>query len=231
MRERPVITPGFVIGIFAVAAGVLLLLDRQGILDARSVFPFFWPGLLLAAGIFRLVQPCDGPGRVWGGLLAIAGILLILNRLGYTHLGFRDVWPIFLIGIGLLFLWRALQFGGRGGPGVRSDSTLNAWAAFGGGELRSDTKEFQGGEVFAVFGGYQIDLRQAAIKAERAILYANALFGGIEIKVPETWTVSVQGAPILGGFADKTHKPDTSNGAQRLIVRGFAMFGGVEIKN
>ena len=76
MRERPIVTPGLMIGLFAVAAGVILLLDRQGLIDAPYVFGFFWPALLLTAGIFRLAQPCEGPGRVWGGFLAAAGTAL-----------------------------------------------------------------------------------------------------------------------------------------------------------
>jgi predicted membrane protein len=233
MRERPIVTPGLVIGLFALAAGVILLLDRQGIVDAHYLFHFFWPALLLAAGIFRLAQRCEGPGRIWGGILTAAGIVLFLDRLGYAHLSFRDLWPLFLIAIGLMFVWQALSWGGHAKRVVRSVSAINAWAAFGGGEIKSDTKDFQGGEVLAVFGGYDIDLRGASIQSEEVVLYANAIFGGIGIKVPETWFVSMQGSPILGGYSDKTHKPDAGeNGTvKRLVIRGFALFGGVEVKN
>ncbi len=231
MCHRPVITPGLVIGLFAIVAGVILLLDSQGIVSAGQIFPFFWPALLLAAGIFRLAQPCEGPGRVWGGILTAAGILLLLDRLGYFHLRFRDLWPVILIAVGVMFLWRALVRP-RPGADYRSVNVINAWAAFGGGEIKSDAQDFQGGEVLAIFGGYAIDLRKAAIKAPEAVLFANAAFGGIEIRVPENWSVSLQGAPILGGYEDKTHKPEAGDGpVQHLVVKGFAMFGGIEIKN
>jgi hypothetical protein len=216
-------------------AGVVLLLDRQGVINAEYVLRFFWPALLLAVGIFRLTQPCDGPGRIWGGILAAAGIILILDRLGYANVSISDLWPLALIGIGLMFVWRSVSWHAGRPPGgqPRSIGFLNAWAAFGGGEIKSDTKEFQGGEVMAVFGGYDIDLRQAAIKPEQeAVLFANAIFGGIEIKVPESWYVSMEGSPILGGYSDKTRKPATGNGpVERLVVKGFAVFGGVEVKN
>jgi len=219
------------IGLFAVAAGVILLLDRQGLIDAPYVFGFFWPALLLTAGIFRLAQPCEGPGRVWGGFLAGAGILLFLNRLGYLSLRFHDLWPLILIGLGLVLLWRALLPGTRTVNGHSVD-VINAWAAFGGGQIKSNSQNFQGGEVMAIFGGYEIDLRQAAMQVPETVLYANAAFGGIELRVPETWFVMVAGAPILGGYEDKTHKPDSADGpAHRLIIKGFAFCGGVGVKN
>jgi hypothetical protein len=56
------------------------------------------------------------------------------------------------------------------------------------------------------------------------------MWGGIEIKVPENWSVSGRVTPILGGYEDKTRRvADGTN--QRLLVRGLVIMGGVEIKN
>ena len=91
------------------------------------------------------------------------------------------------------------------------------------------SKTFRGGDLTAVFGGCQIDLRQAAIESE-AVIDVFAMWGGIEIKVPENWSVSGRVTPILGGYEDKTRRvPDGTN--QRLLVRGLVIMGGVEIKN
>ena len=57
-----------------------------------------------------------------------------------------------------------------------------------------------------------------------------AFWGGAKIRVPEDWTISLQGIPILGGFEDKTHT-SVAESNKRLIVRGYAIMGGVEIKN
>ena len=57
-----------------------------------------------------------------------------------------------------------------------------------------------------------------------------ALWGGIEIRVPPDWTVVSKITPILGGVDDKTRPPQ---GASRhcLVLRGFVVMAGVEIKN
>ena len=84
-----------------------------------------------------------------------------------------------------------------------------------------------------MFGGYKVDFRHAEIHGDRAVLEANAFFGGGEIIVPEHWYVSMHGAGIFGGYTDKTRhfQPDPSKPTKTLIVKGLAMFGGVEVKN
>jgi predicted membrane protein len=233
MERRASVTPGLVFGIVILALGVILLLDRQGIIQAGDIFPFFWPAVFLAAGLFKLVQSSCASGRVWGGILTAAGILLLLDRLGYVRVSFHALWPLILIGIGLMLVWRTLE--GRSGRGLpfKPVGVVNAFAAFGGGDLKSDTKDFQGGDVFAVFGGYNIDLRNASMQAAEAVLDANAVFGGVEIRVPLSWSVSIHGLPLLGGYTDETVHPKSEDGgeAKRLIVRGLSMFGGVVVKN
>jgi predicted membrane protein len=97
-------------------------------------------------------------------------------------------------------------------------------------EQRPKSQDFQGGDATSLLGGCKIDLRQAAIKREEAILDVFALWGGIEVIVPRNWSVVIQGTPILGAFADKTDS-SKEEGGPRLIIRGAVIMGGVEIKN
>jgi predicted membrane protein len=169
---------------------------------------------------------------VWGGILAAAGIVLILDRLNYLRVSLATLWPIALIVAGLLLVWRSIE-GPAEPKATRSAGMLNELAVFGGGEFKSDDTDFRGGEAFAVFGGCQIDLRKASMQVSEAVIHANALFGGIEIRVPPSWSVLVHGIPMLGGYTDDTHHPSPEEGFEikRLVVRGFAMFGGVAVKN
>ena len=68
---------------------------------------------------------------------------------------------------------------------------------------------------------------------DEAVLDLNAVFGGIEVRVPESWSVVVKGAGVFGAFQDSTLQPDPRiyPEAKRLIVKGGAVFGGVELKN
>lgn len=81
-------SPGIVTGLAIIVIGVVLLLDRTGIVDAERVF-HYWPLGLLALGIAKLSQP-GGGGRMWGALLTFAGVVLSLNALGYARVRFED---------------------------------------------------------------------------------------------------------------------------------------------
>ena len=50
--------------------------------------------------------------------------------------------------------------------------------------------------------------------------------------MPPHWEIVSQGLPLMGAFEDKTHVTTHAGSRQpRLIVRGVAIMGGVEIKN
>jgi Domain of unknown function (DUF5668) len=89
---------------------------------------------------------------------------------------------------------------------------------------------FVGAEASAIMGGCELDLRQATPAADTMHLSAFALWGGIEIRVPETWIVLNESMALLGGVDDATRNPGVP-GSPHLIVRGFALMGGIEIKN
>ena len=55
------------------------------------------------------------------------------------------------------------------------------------------------------------------------------MLGGIDIRIPPGWIVENEAWPILGGIMDNTQAPALP--AHRVIVRGMAFMGGVEIKN
>ncbi len=55
------------------------------------------------------------------------------------------------------------------------------------------------------------------------------VMGGVQIRVPPDWVVSNQIVAVMGGVEDKsTGTRDTRN---RLVLRGFVMMGGVEVKS
>jgi hypothetical protein len=140
-----------------------------------------------------------------------------------------QLWPVLLVLFGASMVWRGLHRAGDRHPASDANSTLSALAVLGGMNRGNNSRTFRGGDLTAVLGGCEIDLRQAAIDGE-AVLEVFAMWGGIEIKVPDDWTIVGRVTPILGGFDDKT-RPPLGATAHRLVVRGFAIMGGIEVKN
>jgi predicted membrane protein len=101
----------------------------------------------------------------------------------------------------------------------------------GGGERVVRSQDFRGGEVTAILGGFEIDLRGAGIAGDSATIEVFALFGGVELRVPEDWDVAVHGTPILGAVINSAKAGIGTVPTKTLVIRGSAIMGGVEVKN
>jgi Domain of unknown function (DUF5668)/Cell wall-active antibiotics response 4TMS YvqF len=262
-RDRYRSHGGLIGGIILAGIGVLLLLQNlniPGFEELEKYWPVIlivvgitqasrsmgmggriWGGMVVAVGIVFMLSNFDViHGNVW-----------------------RFLWPGILIMVGLGMLARSIDRHSGGGPpppgasgayakslgediknriisdiGARnsresSPNHLNEWAIFGGSRRRIDSQDFQGGEAFAMFGGIELDLRKAGTTREEIVIEVNAIFGGVEVRVPETWNITVRGAGVFGGYEDKTMDSRVAPDAKqpRLIVNGFAVFGGVTIQN
>lgn len=247
---------GALVGGLIIAVGALFLLNNIGIIHVSNFWEY-WPLILIVFGMARLVE-ARGPGAIIAGaIMAGIGALILAYNLRLIYFDWRMVWPVLLIAWGLIVLLHpkhrsvpVIPPGPVGGPGSFQDpgpaatpgpspysgsdaSTIRLWTVFGGGKRQVDAQDFRGGEITAIFGGYEVDLRYAAVGPAPAVIDVTAMFGGIEIRVPGTWTVEARGVGIFGGFADETRppRPGEVTREQRLIVTGTAAFGGVAIKN
>ena len=221
-----------IMGAAAVLVGVLLLLDNFDVLDAR-MYLRFWPLVLVVFGAARIFSSSHRGGQFVGVVITFVGAVLLVRALGFTDLEFHDLWPLILVLIGgSMLLGRSPRWTPQSGgqPATDSHSSLNAFAVLGGVQQSYNTQDFRGGEANAIMGGCEIDLRQASIQGDEAVISTFAMWGGIKIKVPTTWNVHVQGVPFLGGFDDKSVTPGDP-AAKRLIVKGTAVMGGVEVTN
>ena len=209
------------LGTLTIAAGVLLLLDRNGFLNAWKLLRY-WPIPLILLGILRLSRP--GP-RIGGALLAGAGFIGAGEWFG------ASLWPLVIVAAGGALMWAALG-GPRAGAG-RDPVRLSASALLAPVEHSLCTPEFEGGEALAMWGALDINLRRADIHGGPAVIKANALFADITLHVPEDWTVRVEGFPLLGSYSDSTRHPPsgTTESPKRLVVTGVALFGGVDVRN
>ena len=110
-------------------------------------------------------------------------------------------------------------------------STRSAKVVFSGIQRRGDWVVPQHYRIKAVFGGADLDLREATLEAAEVEINIKAVFGGVNIVVPPDIRVQVDGEGIFGAFNDDTSKggrPDP--GAPLVRVTGKAVFGGVNVE-
>lgn len=85
-----------------------------------------------------------------------------------------------------------------------------------------------GTDLTAVFGGVDCDLRKAIISSDK-VINATAVFGGIDIFVPDNVKVKVKSTSIFGGVTDK-NSHSLKEDAHTIYINASCIFGGVEIK-
>ena len=110
---------------------------------------------------------------------------------------------------------------------LRQDD-INEVAVFSGSAKRVTSSGFTGGKAASIFSGMDLDLTHAKMKGKTAELELVAVFGGLKCIVPKDWHVVTEGAGVIGGFTNHTAGDGS---ASKLIIRGAAIFGGVEIVN
>lgn len=112
-----------------------------------------------------------------------------------------------------------------------SNDYLDSVNVFGGSHQTVYSKNFRGGEIVAIFGGCDLNLSQADFENTIEI-DITAIFGGCKIIVPPGWQVKSEVTAIFGGIDDKRSVQPLPEGQTKLlIIRGLAMFGGVDIRN
>ncbi len=232
-------TPQFILGILIIAIGAAFMLDNLGYVDAVE-YVRYWPALLIVYGVAKVLQSPGSPGRIFGGILIAVGSLMLLDRLDILTFRIHDWWPVILIIIGINFLRgsrrRSKNIFERqsdsASPGSSdNDSYIKHFAIMGGVKRSICSKEFRGGELTAIMGGCEIDLREAVITDDGAVLDVFTLMGGVELRVPMDWKVIVQVSPFMGGVDDKTYVQQEGKPAKRLLLTGTIIMGGIEIKN
>ncbi len=222
-----VIAPQLIIGLLLLVAGVALLLDNFGLVHAYRILRF-WPCGLILIGLAGLAQAQRTAGRVAALFWTFIGTWLLLGNLHIIRLALWDLWPVPVVMAGAYMIWQAIH--GPDRPPGNRDSTFSALAVMGGVGRKINSPEFKGGDATALLGGLKIDLHDARIGGDEAVIDVFAFWGGIEMMVPDGWAVINRVVAVLGGADDRT-RPSADPAPKRLVIRGVCLMGGVEIKN
>ncbi|MFW5647793.1 MAG: LiaI-LiaF-like domain-containing protein [Candidatus Alkaliphilus sp. MAG34] len=216
------------VGLLLVVLGIGFLLDRLEIIQFITLIEIYWPVILILIGVSQLFS--RGYSLITGVALILIGVFFTLGNLNLIPGGTEKFfWPILLIVIGLFIAFGKTVYDKA--P-ENSDDILNHFVIFSGLKDKSISKNFKGGDIAAIFGGIELDLRDAHLAEEGALLNLTVAFGGIEVRVPNQWKVIVRGTPIFGGWDNKTSAPTDAPGDRPVLnIKCLAMFGGIEIDN
>lgn len=212
-------TPNLVIGIAIMALGILLTLDRLGLM----VFDLFnyWPILLVLFGASVAVQALrrPDPNRPPQKPIVSPGFVILIIIIAV------------LASSGL----RVHRLGASDTDGV------NVFGAMGSSRHTSLDADFDHARVGSLMGRSTLDLRKATIPpGETGVVEVFVMMGRATILVPEGWDVDTSALPVMGSVEDQrwpkaeaSEVEATGESAPRpkLVLNGFVMMGKIEIES
>jgi hypothetical protein len=85
-------------------------------------------------------------------------------------------------------------------------------------------------DVLTVFGGAELDFREAVLPGKEIVLRATTVLGGVEITVPPEMQVIDNGVAILGGREIHGDAAAVGPDSPVLRIEGVCVLGGVEVR-
>lgn len=167
-----------------------------------------------------------------GNLIGLTiGVALLAAAQGFLRIDIlmKLIVPFILVAIGMSIILKSL-FQSKITEKIKSVNKNNLesyCATFSEQRVSMDGVDFKGANLDAIFGSVSLDLNGAHMNEDR-VINATAIFGGIDIKVPENINVKVKSNSVFGGVTNKVaHKTEN---APTVYINGSGIFGGVTIK-
>jgi hypothetical protein len=109
--DRPAHHGRIILGMFLMAAGLLMLIERLGVADVR-VTSHMWPLFPLTLGLFRLIDPPlvhygRQRSRRSGVWLTCIGGWGLVNEFHLQGFDYQNSWPLVIVVAGIMMVWNA----------------------------------------------------------------------------------------------------------------------------
>lgn len=214
-----------VIGIIVILVGGLILAKNFGFFPGEYLaIVFKWQSILILIGIITYL---NSGNKSLGVIIASIGVL------GFIP----NSWALLLIGLGAYIIYKNQSkptSENRYEPSELGNESeyINDVSIFGGSKKTLQIDNFRGGNITAIFGGSELNMTDSSLCDGINTLNLFFVFGGSSIRIPSNWNVFIQLTPIFGGFKDKRVViADNSSDSKKLVITGFVLFGGGDLKN
>lgn len=215
-------------GILLLIVGLIFGLNAMEITDINIFFRGWWTLFIIIPSLIGVIKESYKVGNyIW----LLIGIVLLLSAQGIIN--FSTIWklalPTILVIIGLSIIFKDVV-GSKINDKIKElnkQGKTEYYATFSGEELTFTGSEFKGASLNAIFGGIDINLKDAVIE-EDIVINSTAVFGGVDILVPNNVNVKVKSSSIFGGTDNKM--TENKENVPTIYVKAFNLFGGTEIR-
>lgn len=219
-------------GIVLIVLGIVIGGKATGLFDVNIFFNGWWTLFIIIPCFIGLFKEREKTGSLIGLGIGIVLLLGTRNVIDFNMVS-KLILPAILVILGISLIFKD-TFNKKISDEIKKINKSNKndneyCATFSGQELKCDNEEFKGATLTAVFGGIEYDLRNALIK-EDVVINATAIFGGIDIFVPDNIKVKIKSTSIFGGVDDKKITNQTNEDMHTIYINASCIFGGVDIK-
>lgn len=217
-----------ILGIIILIIGLLYLIS---VMNPEFVINYglIWPVVLILVCVYCIIK--NKKVDIISGIGLFIGILILgVNANFWNNDVYGYIIPGCLIIVGLLIIINSISFKKNKEFKIRTadDKILTYSGILAGIEEKVNQKDFKGANIYAIFGGVDLDLRNVETK-EDIVINAYSIFGGTSLLIPEGYNIKVNSTAILGGNDNKVN--NEYNPKQKTIyVNCTSIFGGCEIK-
>ena len=220
-------------GLIFIAAGILYIGDSifsWNIVSFSLIFQL-WPLFILLPSITGLVTKGINISSITGCFIGTILLLFTLNVLEWYQVrGLIIPGILIIIGLNIIFkdVWIRKMVPKEPSRDYTSKEPSEYSAIFSSQKINYPNDVFTGTSINSIFGGVELDLRNAII-TEDVVINCTCIFAGADIYVPYNVNVKVSSVPIFGGVSNKSADRNNQN-APTIYVNATCMFGGLDIK-
>lgn len=215
-------------GIVFITIGIFYAGDSFNLWEFRLFFDGWWTLFIIIPCLISIVENGFGTGNAVG--LSI-GILFLLSSQGIVNsrIVAKLVFLAILILIGIKIIFRDnfnRNVKKNMNININKEGRLEYTSIFSGQKEIYPNQHFSGASILAIFGGIELDLRNAIIN-EDIVINSTSICGGVDILVPSNVNVKISSIPIFGGAANKA-RPCMNVNVPTIYINATCIFGGLD---
>ena len=222
-------------GIAIVALGIIFGGNAIGLFNIDIFFDGWWTLFIIVPGIVSFFTDKNKISSLV--IIGIGIILLLAARDVFSYdVAWKVILAVVLVAIGLGIIIRSIFHTnsdkeiGKKIEDLENGKIMDSQTAiFSGNERTYNNEIFQGSNITAVFGGVDLNLKNAKFEKD-TVVKAFCAFGGIDITIPEDIQIKVKSGFIFGGIDDE-RKEVTTKGKHTIYIDAAGAFGGVSINS
>lgn len=219
-------------GLAIIALGVIFGGNALNLFNFNIFFDGWWTLFIIVPSLVSFFTEKENLSSL--GFLGAGIILLLASQNVFSFdVAWKVILALFLVIAGLKLVFKGI-FRSKNDKEVeakvenlKTDKTDAQTAVFSGSDRVYKDEVFSGANLVAVFGGVDLDLRNAKFEKDTAIK-AFCLFGGIDIKVPDDVKIKIKSGFVFGGASDD-RKSASEKGKHTIFIDATGGFGGVSV--